>query len=165
MLRIVLACSNRPPRLAASFGAFGVDSFGFFDMLTQYPYPPPLAVYAVYIRDHNMAEFAPGFAGGTDLNVLPKNTQPLTNRLVRNGLVDTTVGASAGTTTTVSKSRVVAHTSAEKDTTAIESESLINRASAAADVTALKSKFTKKKPSFGFVRDLSGNGGPAFTRS
>lgn len=112
-----------------------------------------------------MPEFAPGFEGGTDHNVLPKNTQPLTNYLVRNGLVSTTIGAAAGVATSVAKSRRKWTPTVNEEIGAVESESLINRNSAAADVTALKSKFTKKKPSFAFARDLSGNGGPAFTRT
>jgi hypothetical protein len=114
-----------------------------------------------------MPEFAPGF-DGANANVLPKNTQPLTNRLVKNGLVATTIGAAAGTSTVVSKSRVKHTTAAEPDkfnANKVEAESLINRNSAAADVTEMKKQFTKKKPSFAFARDLSGNGGPAFTRT
>lgn len=115
-----------------------------------------------------MAEFAPGFDDSVNKSVLPKNTQPLTNRLVNNALVGTTVGAVAGTATVASKTKVKGRTSTAADTFnagAVESESLINRNSTAGDVTALKSKFTKKKPSFAMPRDLSGNGGPAFTRS
>lgn len=113
-----------------------------------------------------MAENAPLF-NGADGGILPKNTTPLTNRLVNNGLVSTTVGAAAGTTTTVNKTHVKGHSSTDPDpfgAATLESEALINRASAAADVTAMKTKFTKKKASFGYVADLSGNGGPAFTR-
>jgi hypothetical protein len=112
-----------------------------------------------------MPEYAPGFAGGTDREVLPKNTTPLTNRLVNNGLVSTTVGAAAGVATSVAKTRRKWTPTVAEEIGAVESQSLINRASTAADVTAMKTKFTKKKPSFAFVRDLSGNGGPAFTRS
>jgi len=112
-----------------------------------------------------MPEYAPGFEGGTDRNVLPKNTTPLTGRLVRNGLVGTVTGAAPGVATNVVKSRRKHPTNVNEEIGAVESETLINRASTAGDVTALKSKFTKKKPAFAFPRDLSGNGGPAFTRS
>lgn len=114
-----------------------------------------------------MAEYAPGF-DGTNTNVLPKNTQPLTNRSVKNALVGTTVGAAAGAATSASKAQVKGRTSQEADTfntKAVETATLINRNSTAADVTEMKRVMTKKKPSFAFPRDLSGNGGPAFTRS
>lgn len=111
-----------------------------------------------------MPEFAPGFAGGTDNSVLPKNTQPLQGRYVTNALVSTTVGAAPGTLTTVNRARVK-HDINIPAKPIIEIDVPINRASTAADVTAMKTKFTKKKASFTFVRDLSGNGGGAFTRS
>lgn len=111
-----------------------------------------------------MPEFAPGFEGGNDRNVLPKNTQPLTNVLVRNGLVSTAVGAAPGVATSVVKARRKHPTTVNEEIGAVEAETLISRNSAAGDVTALKSKFTKKKPSFAFAADKSGNGGPAFTR-
>lgn len=111
-----------------------------------------------------MPEFAPGFDGANQ-NVLPKNTQPLTNSLVRNGLVSTTVGAAAGTSTVVNKSKIEGRNSTQADKQVVAAEALINRNSTAADVTALKSKFTKKRPAFAMPRDLSGNGGPAFTRT
>ena len=112
-----------------------------------------------------MPEWAPGFAGGTDRDVLPKNTQPLTHRHVTNALVNTTVGAVPGTLTTVNRARRKHPTIVNEEIGAVETIQPINRVSAAADVTAMKTKFTKKKPSFGYVRDLSGNGGPAFTRT
>jgi len=112
-----------------------------------------------------MAEYAPGFEGGTDRNVLPKNTNPLTSRLVRNGLNATTIGAAPGFATNVVKGRRKHPTNVNEEIGAVETETLINRASTPADVTAMKSRYTKKKPSFAFPRDLSGNGGPAFTRS
>lgn len=108
-----------------------------------------------------MPEFAPLFEG----NVLPKNTSVLPNRLVKNGLNATTIGAAAGVATSVNKARV-AHPPARggDGKQVIENESLINRNSTAADVTEMKRIYTRKKPAFGFVRDLSGNGGGAFTR-
>lgn len=114
-----------------------------------------------------MPEYAPGF-DGANANVLPKNTTTLPNKLVKNALVGTTVGAAAGTATVVNKAQVKGRTSSENDkfnANAVETASLINRNSTAADVTEMKRVFTKKKPSFAFARDLSGNGGPAFTRS
>jgi len=112
-----------------------------------------------------MAENAPGFEGGTERGILPRNTTPLTHRLVRNKLVDTATGAAPGVATSVVKSRRKHPTNVNEEIGAVESETLINRNSTAADVTALKQRFTKKKPSFAFPKDLSGNGGPAFTRS
>lgn len=117
-----------------------------------------------------MAEFAPLFVENG--SVLPKNTQPLTSSRVTAALASTTVGAAAGAATAATKGRRAAPTNVNQEAVpVIESESLINRNSTAADVTALKTlntrknKITPKKPSFGYVRDLSGNGGPAFTRA
>lgn len=114
-----------------------------------------------------MPEYAPGF-DGANANVLPKNTTKMANTLVKNGLVATTIGAAAGTSTVVNKARVKHSTSTEPErygTRVVETEALINRNSAAADVTEMKRVFTKKRPSLTFPRDLSGNGGPAFTRT
>jgi len=112
-----------------------------------------------------MAENAPGFEGGTERGILPRNTTPLTHRLVNNKLVATTVGAAPGAATSVVKGRRQHPVNVLEESVAkIEQEQLINRNSTAADAAALKQKFTKKKPSFAFPKDLSGNGGPAFTR-
>lgn len=114
-----------------------------------------------------MPGFAPGFDDSVNKSILPINSQPLTNRLVKNGLVGTAIGAAAGVSTVVNKSRVKANTTTGRDnfgTNSVEAESLINRNSAAADITELKRVTTKKRPSLAFPRDLSGNGGPAFTR-
>lgn len=113
-----------------------------------------------------MAEFAPLFS---DLgNVLPKNTQPLTDRQTRDALISTTIGAAAGAATAATRARVK-HNSGIDGVNAgkvtVESTSPINRNSTAADVTALKAKTTLKNASLAFPKDLSGNGGPAFTRS
>lgn len=110
-----------------------------------------------------MAEFAPLFTENG--SVLPKNTTPLTNRLVTNELVDETVGAAAGATATVTRARVPANSAGNSGKINAETVTEINRATTAADLTAVENKFRKKKPSFAFPRDLSGNGGPAFTRS
>jgi microcystin-dependent protein len=109
-----------------------------------------------------MPEFAPLFEGAT----LPKNTTPLTERLVTNELINDTVGAAAGANTaTVNKARVPHTTDTFNGKKTAETVVAINRVTTAADVAALKTKLTRKKPSFGYVRDLSGNGGPAFTRT
>lgn len=109
-----------------------------------------------------MPEYAPAFDGA----ILPKNTTPLTESAVTDALVGTTVGASAGSATSKSKTRIKhPPLGAGGGKMELESNTLINRNSAAADVTALKTKFTKKNPSFTFPRDLSGNGGGSFTRS
>lgn len=114
-----------------------------------------------------MAEFAPGFDDNVNRSVLPKNTQPLTSRRVTNALVGTTVGAAAGGATSASKGRVKhpAGNANFESKVPIETDTEINRASTAGDVTTMKTKFTRKKASFAIPRDLSGNGGPAFTRS
>src|SRR6187200_2512145 len=105
---------------------------------------------------HEMPEFAPGFEGGNDRNVLPKNTTPLTHRLVRNKLVDTVTGAAPGVATNVVKSRRKHPTNVNEEIGVVESATM-NNSTSAADVTALKSKFIKKKPSFAFAADKSGN--------
>jgi hypothetical protein len=111
-----------------------------------------------------MPGYAPLF--GDNATNVPVNTTPLTNRLVTNELLVETVGAAAGAAALATKSRVKHPTTPNQEVKpVIESESLINRNTTAADLTAVETKFTKKKPSFAFVRDLSGNGGPAFTRS
>ena len=111
------------------------------------------------MKGSDMAEFAPLFEG----NVLPKNTTPLTDRTTTNELVAETVGAAPGAAASATRARV--QHSQQGDTQKIETVSHINRNTTAADVTAVETKFTKKKPSFTFARDLSGNGGPAFTRT
>lgn len=112
-----------------------------------------------------MPEYAPGFDGANG-NILPKNTQPLTEKLATNALVASTVGAAAGgaTAATIAQ-RVHPQNVNQEAKPLLTARTIINRNSTAADVTALKSKFTKKKPSFAFVRDRSGNGGGSFTRT
>jgi hypothetical protein len=112
-----------------------------------------------------MAEYAPLFTENG--SILPKNTQPLTDRQTRDALISTTVGAAAGAATSASRARVKNNGSVVGDNSGkatIETINPINRNSTAADVTALKSKTTLKNASLAFPRDLSGNGGPAFTR-
>lgn len=109
-----------------------------------------------------MPEYAPLFS---PTNVLPKNTTPLTDRLTTNELIDETVGAAAGATATVTRARVPANAGGNSGKVTAETQTLIDRATTAADITAIENKFRKKKPSFAFPRDLSGNGGPAFTRA
>lgn len=107
-----------------------------------------------------MPEYAPLYEGG----ILPKNTTPLTEKAATNALVGTAIGAAAGAATAATVAQIP-NTVDNAGKRVPATRTIINRNSTAADVTALKSKFTKKKPSFGFVRDLSGNGGPAFTRT
>lgn len=106
-----------------------------------------------------MAEFAPLFDGA----VLPKNLTPLTDSETRDELLDKTVGAAPGAAALKTRARVQANP--QGDTQRIETVNVINRNTAAADVTALKSKYKRKNASLAFPRDLSGNGGPAFTRT
>lgn len=108
-----------------------------------------------------MPEFAPLFEG----NILPKNTTPLTEKLVTNEMVNDTVGAAAGANTATVNVARVPNTVDNAGRKNAETRVAVNRATTAADVAAVKTKFTKKKPSFAFPRDRSGNGGPAFTRA
>lgn len=110
-----------------------------------------------------MAEYAPLFSDVG--NILPKNTNPLTDRQTRDALIGTTVGAAAGAATVASRARVKHPANVNEETGRVETINPINRNSAAGDVTAIKSKTTLKNPSLVFPRDLSGNGGPAFTRT
>lgn len=113
-----------------------------------------------------MPEFAPLFS---DLgNVLPKNTNPLKDSQQADALANVTIGAAAGATATATRARVKHNSSLAADVggkVLTETINPINRASTAGDVTLLKNKFVKKNAAFVFPRDLSGNGGPAFTRS
>lgn len=107
-----------------------------------------------------MAEFAPVF----DANTIPKPTNPLVSHLVQDELIDTATGAAAGEAASATKARVKGKAITDKDGAEVETETLVGRNTAAADVAAIKSATIKKKPSFAMPRDLSGNGGPAFTR-
>lgn len=112
-----------------------------------------------------MPEFAPLFADVG--NVLPKNTQPLSDRQTSDALVASTIGAAAGGATLATRARTKHNFGSAGDNggrVAVETVNPINRVSTAADVTRMKSVFTKKNPSLAFPRDRSGNGGPAFTR-
>lgn len=109
-----------------------------------------------------MPGYAPSF-GDTATNV-PVNTTPLVSRIAKNALIGTTTGAAPGVATTASKTKVK-NTPDNAGKAQLEVQTDINRASTAADVTAIKASTTKKRPTFAFARDLSGNGGPAFTRT
>lgn len=101
-------------------------------------------------------------------NDFPLNTDtPLAERTVRNEIANDTIGAAAGANTAlVTKARVKAGNNAVTGhgRPAIETETVINRLTTAADVTALKAKVVKAT-SLVFPRDLSGNGGGAFSRT
>lgn len=123
--------------------------------------------------------FAPAFDTGGGMSVLPTyNRIPMQQRYRQYanefGLDETTallnvlIGAVAGTTATKSRARVKG-TGAITDIgqsgkIGIETFTPINRASTAADVTALKALFAgvRRAPTV-YAKDLSGNGGPAFT--
>jgi hypothetical protein len=82
-------------------------------------------------------------------------------------LLNVLIGAVAGTTATKSRTRVKPNSGSAADNggkMGVEVFTPINRASTAADVTALKALFAgvRRAPA-AYVRDLSGNGGPAFT--
>lgn len=90
---------------------------------------------------------------------------------VKEAVADVLVGAAAGATATKTRARVKAQASPTSiDTHAgkavVESTNDINRATTATDVTNLKRDLGRgNRTSFAMPRDLSGNGGPAFTRS
>jgi hypothetical protein len=125
-----------------------------------------------------MPGFAPGFPDNG--NVLPIGTRvPMQQRFrqyanedglaITDALLNVLIGAVAGTTATVNKTRVKHNSGSAADQggkTQTEVYQPINRASAAGDVTALKALFAsvRRAPS-PYPRDLSGNGGPAFTPS
>jgi hypothetical protein len=88
---------------------------------------------------------------------------------VKEAIADVLVGAAAGSTATKNRTRVQHSTNAQaKDggKRPLEVNADINRATTAADVTNLKRDLGRaNRQSFAFARDLSGNGGPAFTRT
>jgi hypothetical protein len=125
-----------------------------------------------------MPGFAPAFDTGGGGSVLPIGTRiPMQERFRRlaneygldetTALLNVTIGAVAGTTATKSRARVKHNSGGAGDNGGkmqTETFTPINRASTAGDVTALKALFAgvRKQPS-PYPRDLSGNGGPAFT--
>jgi hypothetical protein len=115
-----------------------------------------------------MAEFAPLFTENG--SVIPKNTQPLSDSATVSALAAAAIGATAGSAASATHTRVK-NTADNAGKQQLETVTHINRNTTAADVTALKAeltrdnKNTKKKASFTYAKDLSGNGGPAFTRT
>lgn len=111
--------------------------------------------------------FAPVF---DNPNVFPLNTTgPQTRQNVKSAIADVAVGAAAGSTATANRTQVQHSdnaTARDGGKMRLEVNADINRATTAQDVANLKAQLKKgNAASFGFVRDLSGNGGPAFTRS
>ncbi|HSW91803.1 MAG TPA: hypothetical protein VLG09_04105 [Candidatus Saccharimonadales bacterium] len=125
-----------------------------------------------------MPGFAPGFETGGGGSVLPVGTRKPIQQRYRQwanefGMEDTTallnvlIGAVAGTTATKGHTRVKHNSGSAVDNGGkmqVEAPNTINRASTAQDVTDLKALFAnvRRAPS-PYPRDLSGNGGPAFT--
>lgn len=98
-------------------------------------------------------------------NDFPLDTGPLTNRFVHDEIANETIGAAAGATAASTNARIAAGTDRERGIRTIETVTNINRATTAADITALKGDVVRARPSLAFPRDLSGNGGAAFTRA
>lgn len=107
---------------------------------------------------------SPLFANNFPLNT----TETYASKRARGVAADVTVGAVAGTTATRNVARVqndpITSNSGKR---LIANDAEINRATTAQDVTNLKNavKGEKIASSLVFPRDLSGNGGGAFTRS
>lgn len=81
-------------------------------------------------------------------------------------LANVLLGAVAGTTATLQSTRIAGTLTSDVGggLRRLETQTFINRASTAADVTALKEiLFNVRSAPSPYVRDLSGNGGPAFT--
>jgi hypothetical protein len=123
-----------------------------------------------------VAEFAPVFSENG--NVLPKGTRiPMQERFRKvaneyglsstNALLDALIGVAPGATATRPRTQIKHNSGSANDQggkVQTEVYAPINRATTAADVTALKALFTgvRKAPT-AYPRDLSGNGGPAYT--
>lgn len=117
-----------------------------------------------------MPAFSGLFNDGLSPQAFPLNTTgPRTGKTVREALANVTVGANAGATATANRTQIKG-TGGNNDLTSgkvvLEVAADINRATTATDVANLKAQLSRQNvSSFGFVRDLSGNGGPAYTRS
>lgn len=115
-----------------------------------------------------MPGFSPLFNDAT--YGIPIDTTSRYNEIsAQEAVADVLVGAVAGTTATKNRTRVAHSTNAQaKDGGRIPTEvnAIINRATTAADTANLKRTLGRpNRASFAFARDLSGNGGPAYTRS
>lgn len=79
------------------------------------------------------------------------------------------IGAAAGETATATRTRIKAsggNNDIPHARATLETYTVINRATTATDVANLKAEVTKRPlGTLAFPRDLSGNGGPAFTRT
>ncbi len=82
-------------------------------------------------------------------------------------LFDTLIGAAAGGTALATHKRIAAPVDSGVGAFAglrtIETITDINRATTAADITALKEMVFNVRTRPSYVKDLSGNGGPAYT--
>jgi hypothetical protein len=108
------------------------------------------------------------YSGGHSLIVNTNNLRNLTANNMRKygmakdrAILNVLIGATAGSTATLSRSRVTATAGGENlgGVQVIESASIINRATTAADVTAMKdylSNVNDRIPTYAV--DLSGNG-------
>jgi hypothetical protein len=102
-------------------------------------------------------------------NDFPLGSTITNNRdAVHDEIADKVIGAAPGATATVSRTRIKGSTTTGKDNSAkvdLENVTLFSRATTSADVAALKEEVIRKPTSLAFPRDLSGNGGPAFSRT
>lgn len=114
-----------------------------------------------------MPSYSPLFLDAT-YGVPLNTTGTLTQPKVKEAVANVAVGAAAGATATANRTQVKHSTNAQsKDGGKMEVESIadINRATTATDVANLKKQLSRQNvSSFAMPRDLSGNGGPAFTR-
>jgi hypothetical protein len=97
-------------------------------------------------------------------NDFPLNSTSYPNRRVRDEVADKVVGAAPGATATVTRTRL-AHNSQHQGRQVPEVVTEINRATTASDVTNIKKEVKTENRSLVFARDLSGNGGPAFSKT
>lgn len=121
-----------------------------------------------------MPGFAPAFDGANG-NLLPLNTtSPQLRLATRNAIIESVVGAAVGGAVLVNRTQVKAGTTSTDNNAGkvqLEAFADINRVSNAQDVANVKAQAKefdqarKNVASFAFPRDLSGNGGPAFTRT
>lgn len=125
-----------------------------------------------------MPGFAPAFDTGGGNSILPIGTRiPMQERYrrlaneyglnVTNALLDALIGAAVGGTATKIRTQVKHNSGSANDQGGkVQTEQLtvINRTTVAGDITTLKGLFTgQRKAPASYPKDLSGNGGPAFT--
>lgn len=112
-----------------------------------------------------MPTVAPVFDNNFPLNT----TQGYASRQVHSAMADAVVGAAAGAAVSVDRARVKHSdnaTARDGGKVVIETISEINRNSTAQDLTNFEAELKPRNAgSFTMPRDLSGNGGSAYTRT